>query len=151
MNIYRREMSRKRLQNIPLGMPLVLFSLFADRAAAQVAYVDPTIGNIGILLVLTRPAVYLPNSMVQVYPIRSDAADDRIESFPLTISSHRQPELFSIMPGAGTPAAYDEEKITPYYYSTRFDDSLIQTEFSPTERWDYLRFTFPKRSSSVVL
>ena len=71
----------------------------AVQAHAQVEYVDPTIGNVGILLVPTRPAVYLPNSMVRVYPMRDDALDDRIESFPLTISSHRQPELFSIMPG----------------------------------------------------
>jgi predicted alpha-1,2-mannosidase len=122
------------------------------RASAQVEYVTPTIGNVGILLEPTRPAVYLPNSMVRVYPIRADAMADRIESFPLTISSHRQPELFSIMPGKdGAPAAYDQEKTTPYYYSTRFDDSLIQTEFSPAERCGYFRFTFPRGDPSVVL
>lgn len=124
----------------------------ASRAVAQVEYVHPTIGNVGILLVPTRPAVYLPNSMVRVYPIRDDAMDDRIESFPLTISSHRQPELFSIMPGPnGAPAAYDQEQATPYYYSTRFDDSLIRTEFTPTEHCGYFRFTFPKGSASVVI
>ncbi|HEY3626186.1 MAG TPA: GH92 family glycosyl hydrolase [Terracidiphilus sp.] len=124
----------------------------ASRARAQVEYVDPTIGNVGILLVPTRPAVYLPNSMVRFYPIREDALDDRIESFPLTISSHRQPELFSIMPGEnGAPAAYDQEKATPYYYSTRFDSSLIRTEFSPTEHCGYFRFTFPQGNATVVL
>ena len=122
------------------------------RAHAQVEYVDPTIGNVGILLVPTRPAVYLPNSMIRFYPMRADAFDDRIESFPLTISSHRQPELFSIMPGqSGAPAAYDQEITTPYYYATRFDDSLIRTEFSPTERCGYFRFSFPKESAAVVL
>ena len=79
-----------------------VLAVFAVRAVAQVEYVDPTIGNVGILLVPTRPAVYLPNSMVRVYPIRSDAMDDRIDSFPLTISSHRMQELFSIMPGENT-------------------------------------------------
>jgi predicted alpha-1,2-mannosidase len=117
-----------------------------------VDYVDPTIGNVGILLVPTRPAVYLPNSMVRFYPMRADALDDQIESFPLTISSHRQPELFSIMPGEnGAPASFDQEKTTPYYYSTRFDDSLIRTEFSPTERCGYFRFTFPRGKAAVVL
>ena len=132
---------------------LVLFAavLFAARAIAQVEYVDPTIGNIGILLVPTRPAVYLPNSMVRVYPIREDATSDRIRSFPLTISSHRMDELFSIMPGESAPAAYDQEKTTPYYYSTRFDESLIQTEFSPTERCGYFRFSFPNGKAFVVL
>jgi hypothetical protein len=96
--------------------------LFASHATAQVEYVDTTIGNVGILLEPTRPAVYLPNSMVRVYPIRKDALSDRIESFPLTISSHRMRNLFSIMPGTGAPEAYDQENTTPYYFSTRFDD-----------------------------
>jgi predicted alpha-1,2-mannosidase len=120
-------------------------------AAAQVEYVDPTIGNVGILLEPTRPAVYLPNSMVRVYPVRKDALSDQIDSFPLTISSHRMRELFSIMPGTTRPAAYDQEKTTPYYYSTRFDDSLIQAEFSPTERCGYFRFTFPNGKAAVSL
>jgi predicted alpha-1,2-mannosidase len=125
--------------------------LFALHSAAQVEYVDPTIGNVGILLVPTRPAVFLPNSMVRMYPMRADAMDDRIESFPLTINSHRMDELFSIMPGDRNPAAYDQEKTTPYYYSTRFDESLIQTEFTATERCGYFRFTFPDGKASVTL
>jgi predicted alpha-1,2-mannosidase len=124
----------------------------AAPVSAQVEYVDPTIGNVGILLEPTRPSVYLPNSMIRFYPIRADAMDDRIGSFPLTISSHRMPELFSIMPGEnGAAAAYDQERTTPYYYSTRFDGTLIRTEFSPTERCGYFRFTFPGGRASVVL
>ena len=130
---------------------LFVSGIVTVRANAQVEYVDPTIGNVGILLVPTRPAVYLPNSMVRVYPIREDAMDDRIASFPLTISSHRQPELFSIMPGDGSPAAYDQEVTTPYYYAVRFDDSLLRTEFTPTERCGYFRFTFPRGHASVVI
>ena len=130
---------------------LLFFAGFGARAQAQVEYVDPTIGNIGILLEPTRPAVYLPNSMVRVYPIRQDATDDRIASFPLTISSHRQPELFSIMPGDGSAAAYDQEITTPYYYSVRFDGSLMRTEFTPTERAGYFRFTFPKGHAAIVV
>jgi predicted alpha-1,2-mannosidase len=126
--------------------------LAAGSAAAQVEYVDPTIGNVGILLVPTRPTVFLPNSMVRMYPLRGDALDDQIKSFPLTINSHRMQELFSIMPGKdGSAAAYDQEKTTPYYYSTRFDDSLIQTEFTATERCGYFRFTFPNGNAAVVL
>jgi len=125
--------------------------LIALQAAAQVEYVDPTIGNVGILLEPTRPSVYLPNSMVRMYPMRADAMDDRIKSFPLTINSHRMDELFSIMPGDGGPAAYDQERTTPYYYSTRFDESLIQTEFTPTERCGYFRFSFPDGKASVTV
>ena len=126
--------------------------VMAGHGAAQVEYVDPTIGNVGILLEPTRPIVFMPNSMVRVYPDRADALDDQIKSFPLTINSHRMQALFSIMPGQdGSAAAYDQEKTTPYYYSTRFDGSLIQTEFSPTERCGYFRFTFPDGKAAVVL
>jgi predicted alpha-1,2-mannosidase len=131
---------------------LVILSLSAVESRAQVQYVDPTIGNVGVLLVPTRPAVYLPNSMVRMYPVRADALDDRIQFFPLTISSHRMDELFSIMPGkAGAPAAYDQERTTPYFYSTRFDESLIQTQFSPSERCGYFRFSFPDGDAFVSL
>src|SRR5277367_1640270 len=128
----------------------LLFALviFTAHARAQVDDVDPTIGNVGILLVPTRPAVFLPNSMVRVYPVRTDALDDQIQSFPLTISSHRMDELFSIMPGDGAPASFDQEKTTPYYYSTRFDGSLIRVEFSPAERCGYFRFGFPNGKAS---
>ncbi len=130
---------------------LATLSVFSEQAAAQVQYVDPTIGNVGILLVPTRPTVFLPNSVIRFYPIRADALDDQIESFPLTINSHRMQELFSIMPGEGGPAAYDQETTTPYYYSTRFDDSLIQTEFSASERSGYFRFAFPNGQARVSL
>lgn len=132
------------------GLVLILM-IFTVRGSAQVNYVDPTIGNVGILLEPTRPTVFMPNSMVRVYPVRKDALDDEIQSFPLTISSHRMRELFSIMPGNGSPAAYDQEKTTPYYYSVRLDDSRIRAEFSATERCGYFRFTFPDGRPSVVL
>ncbi len=130
----------------------VLFlGIAAAHANAQVEYVDPTIGNVAILLAPTRPSVYLPNSMVRMYPLREDALDDRIKAFPLTISSHRASELFAIMPGDGTPAAYDQEVTTPYYYSTRFTASGVVTEFTPTERCGYFRFTFPQAKASLEL
>ena len=105
--------------------------------------VDPTIGNVSILLEPTRPTAYLPNSMVRMYPMRKDALDDQIQYFPLTILSHRQPELFAVMPGGDKPAVYDAEHATPYFYSTRFDESMIRTEFAPAHQAGYFRFSFP--------
>lgn len=137
-----------------VGGLVVALMLLARQGAAQVEYVDPTIGNVSILLVPTRPTVSLPNSMVRVYPVRGDAVSDEIASFPLTISSHRIHELFSIMPGGGEPAAYDEEKDTPYYLSTYLtgrDGSRNRVEFSPTARCGYFRFGFSKGDASVVL
>lgn len=83
--------------------------------------------------------------------MRTDALDGRIQFFPLTISSHRISELFSIMPGDGSAATYEQETTTPYFYSTRFRGSGIVTEFTATERCGYFRFTFPTGKASLVL
>jgi predicted alpha-1,2-mannosidase len=136
-----------------------MLALGLNTARAQLDYVDPSIGGEGFLLEPTRPTVSLPNSMVRVYPVRKDQLDDQISSFPLTIISHRLGELFWLMPCAGPvdedawhrAAAYDQEITTPYYYSTRLDGSLIQIEFTPTERCGYFRFTFPSGTPTVLL
>src|ERR1039458_6424265 len=155
--------------------------LIASLASAQVEYVDPSMGGQGFMLEPTRSTVSLPNSMVRVYPVRKDQLDDhlqrlslpnsmvrvypvrkdqlddQIHSFPLTIISHRLGELFWLMPGDGSPdawnhpAVYDQEVETPYYYSTRFDASLIQTEFAPAAHCGYFRFTFPSNKPVVLL
>ncbi|MDB6018232.1 MAG: alpha,2-mannosidase [Pedosphaera sp.] len=128
-----------------------------ETARAQSEFVNPAMGGQGFMLEPTRATVSLPNSMVRVYPVRKDQLDDQIRSFPLTIISHRLGELFWLMPGDGLPdawnrpVAYDQEVQTPYYYSARFDSSLIQTEFTPTEHCGYFRFTFPSGKPVVLL
>ncbi len=128
----------------------------ASLVQAQVEYVDPSIGGQGFMLEPTRPTVSLPNQMVRVYPVRRDQLDDQIHSFPLTIVSHRLGELFWLMPGDGAqvwnrPQTYDQEVETPYYYTMRFDDSLVQVEFTPTARCGDFRFTFPDGQPVVLL
>ena len=145
------------MKTSPLSFLTAALFLSAAALRAQVEYVDPAIGGQGVLLEPTRPTVSLPNSMVRVYPMRADQLDDQIQSFPLTIISHRSGELFWLMPGAGSPeawdrpAAYDQEVETPYYYATRFDGSLIRTEFTPTARCGFFRFTFPSAKPVVLL
>ncbi|HVU26277.1 MAG TPA: GH92 family glycosyl hydrolase [Verrucomicrobiae bacterium] len=140
-----------------IGLWLAGVLMWGGVAGAQVEYVDTSMGGQGFMLEPTRPTVSLPNSLVRVYPVRRDQLDDQIDSFPLTIISHRMGELFWLMPGnnaAGAweqPQAYDQEVETPYYYSARFDDSLIQTEFTPTARCGYFRFTFPSGKPVIFL
>jgi predicted alpha-1,2-mannosidase len=144
-----------------LLLAVLWFGLASPTARAEdpVDDVDPTIGNVPQLLEPTRPTVSLPNSMVRVYPVRKDGLDDQIHSFPLTIISHRLGELFWLMPGDGNntgaswnhPRAYDQEKSTPYYYSVRLDDSLIQVEFTPTARCGFFRLSFPSGKTAAIL
>jgi predicted alpha-1,2-mannosidase len=136
---------------------MALVWLGTGTLVAQVDSVDPVMGGQGFMLEPTRPTVSLPNSMVRVYPIRKDQLDDQIRSFPLTIISHRMGELFWLMPDDGSAAAWkqpqtwDQETDTPYYLTTRFDVSRIRTEFTPTARCGYFRFTFPSGKPVVLL
>lgn len=104
-------------------------------------YVDPTIGNVGILLQPTRPTAQLPNQSIKMHPVRPDYIDDQIRFFPLTMASHRNGELFGVLPGTGNPEngtwkklqTFDHQlEITkPFYYSTYLIDEEITTEFAP--------------------
>jgi predicted alpha-1,2-mannosidase len=119
-----------------------------------VDYVDPTIGNVGILLQPTRPTVQLPNQMIRMHPVRADYIDDQISFFPLTMASHRNGELFGVLPGTGDPETgawknrqtYDHqlEVTRPYYFSTYLIDDEITTEFVPGNKSGFFRFTFPE-------
>src|SRR5579884_2779373 len=155
--IHRMRCLRVLVQRSRLWFILIAVLLDVALAAAQVEFVDPSIGGQGFLLEPTRPTVSLPNSMVRVYPVRKDQLDDRIHSFPLTIVSHRLGELFWLMPSDGVPdawdrpVAYDEETETLYYYSARFEGSLIRSEFTPAAHSGYFRFTFPSGRRVVLL
>jgi predicted alpha-1,2-mannosidase len=118
------------------------------------AYVDPKIGGVGLLLQPTRPTVQVPNQMIRMYPVRNDFIDDQIRYFPLTLISHRLGELFGIMPFTGsntsTPpvSAWDKEleKSTPYYLSTWLEDYDITVEFTPGNKAGFFRFTYPDKA-----
>ncbi len=141
-------------------LPASLILLVSCSGKSNLDYVDPTIGNVGILLQPTRPTVQLPNQPIRMYPVRADYIDDQIGFFPLTIASHRNGELFGIMPYPGEVKAeswgkkqtYDHElEITrPYYYSTWFVDQNIKTEFTPGALCGYFRFTFPRETAKFL-
>jgi hypothetical protein len=49
-----------------------------DKEYEPIDYVNPYIGNISHLLVPTFPTIHLPNSLMRVYPERSDYTADLI-------------------------------------------------------------------------
>ena len=120
------------------------------QSVSNVRYVDPTIGSVGQILEPTRPTVHLPNSMIRIFPMRRDALDDQINYFPLTISSHRQPGLFSLMPYSGNIDAsawrksytWYNETTTPYYYAVKLEETGDSIEFTPAARSGIFRFHF---------
>lgn len=140
----------------------VLFICFlVEMAASQdgTGYVDPRIGNVGAILVPTRPTAQQPNQMIRSYPGRKDHLDNQIKFFPLTLISHRNGHLFGIMPFVGKPVAdaapvsfWDPEieVLSPYYYSEWLEDYNITTEFAPGRKSGYFRITFPENSEKSV-
>lgn len=149
---------KKPLARVTSGVFLICIIAFLftrcnnnDGSADPLSYVDPQIGGVGLLLQPTRPTVQLPNQFIRVYPVRRDYLDDRIRYFPLSIISHRNGELFGIMPFTGNnPASppvssWDQglEISTPYYLSTWLEDFEITVEFAPGKKAGCFRFTFP--------
>lgn len=119
------------------------------KPTGNLTYVDPTIGSVGLILEPTRPAMYLPNSMVRVFPSRKDQLEDQINFFPLTIASHRQQSLFGFMPLSGEvntenwkrSRVYDREKISPCKYSAYLDDT-DEITFAPAAHSGYFEIDF---------
>jgi predicted alpha-1,2-mannosidase len=138
----------------------IVFLLICSRATAQdnLSYVDPTIGGVGLILEPTRPTVQIPNSMIRVFPNRKDQLDDQISYFPLTTSSHRQANLFAIMPYSGSMSktvwneafTYDQEKITPYSYNSVLEDSRTAIQFAPAVHSGYFKFTFQDNNNQYI-
>jgi predicted alpha-1,2-mannosidase len=124
-------------------------------------YVDPRIGNVGALLVPTRPTVQVPNQMIRMYPQRADYIDDQISSFPLNIVSHRLGEVFSVKPYTKVLAvdswrqkqAWDHElEITrPWYYQTYLIDDEITVDFTAGKKVGIYKFEFPAKAAHKTL
>jgi hypothetical protein len=102
--------------------------------------VDPTIGDVELMLVPTRPHVHMLNSMRRVYPNRKDQLDQKIRLFPFSI--------VSLMPRDNDkPRVWDQEITTPDCYSTLFVDAGVIT----AERVGFCRFTFPNGKATLRL
>jgi predicted alpha-1,2-mannosidase len=122
-------------------------------------YVNPTIGNISHLLVPTFPTVHLPNSMLRVYPERTDYTSDLIKGLPVAITSHRGSSAFSISPEQGDESmlllvkqySYDLEKIRPYKYSVYLDEAQIGVDYAPSSHSGLYELTFGKQGKNFVV
>lgn len=123
-----------------LGLSMALSAPCSYAAKSPVDYVDPYIGNVSHLLVPTFPTVHLPNSMLRVYPQRSDYTSEYVNGLPATVTHHRERSVFNISPASGAPDSpvrkynYDNEVIKPYYFSIELDDNRIRAEYAPSHQ-----------------
>ncbi|MCD8386412.1 MAG: GH92 family glycosyl hydrolase [Bacteroidales bacterium] len=107
---------------------------------APVDYVNPYMGNISHLLVPTFPTVHLPNSLLRVYPERSDYTSERVTGLPIAVTHHRERSAFNLTPFAQAPTQptaqynYDNEVLRPYYFSIELDDNSILAQYAPSHQ-----------------
>ncbi|WP_375448394.1 GH92 family glycosyl hydrolase [uncultured Fibrella sp.] len=141
---------------------LLLGCVYADVAFAQpqpVDLVNPYIGTISQLLVPTFPTVHLPNSMLRVYPDRSDFTTDQIHGLPVAMTTHRGSPAFAISPvqrtGTVPPSvinySFDQEKITPYRFRTYLDEVQIAVDFAPSHQAGVYALRFDKPGNNQVI
>lgn len=115
-----------------------------------VEYVNPYIGNISHLLVPTYPTIHIPNSMMRVYPERTDYTGDRLGGLPLIVTSHRRSSSFNLTPYQGDesglrpviPLSYDQENLKPYRYQVYLDEENVSVDFAPSRQSAVYSLTF---------
>lgn len=143
------------------GILLMISSVGSHAAAKEpVDYVNPYIGNISHLLVPTFPTVHLPNSMLRVYPERSDFTGDRLRGLPVIVTNHRERSAFNLTPYQGAPDgvapvvtySYDNEDIRPYGYSVYLDEPGIGVKFAPSHQSAVYELSMnPDAPSSLIV
>ena len=144
---------------------IVLISLLGACSQVQsphikkdyVDYVNPYIGNISHLLVPTFPTIQLPNSMLRVYPERSDYTSERINGLPIIVTNHRERSAFNLTPYQGDELkpvrsyTYDNEKLTPYSYEAELDDNHMAVKYAVSHQSAIYNIEFRQTDKPVYI
>ena len=126
-------------------------------AKEPVDYVNPYIGNISHLLVPTFPTVQLPNSMLRVYPERSDYTSERVNGLPVIVTNHRERSAFNLTPYQGDEPrpvkayTYDNEKLTPYSFKVDIDDHNMGVHYALSHQSAIYQIDFRQEGKPVWL
>ena len=128
-------------------------------AGEPVDYVNPYMGNISHLLVPTFPTVHLPNSMLRVYPERSDYTGDRLSGLPVIVTNHRERSAFNLSTWQGDeeglcPVAsysYDRESIRPYRYQVYLDNEEISVDYAPSRQSAVYSLSFDRAGDAYLV
>jgi predicted alpha-1,2-mannosidase len=135
-------MNRKILTVASVFLSAVLIGCNTQSPKEPVDYVNPYIGNISHLLVPTYPTVHLPNSILRVNPLREDFTGNKLKGLPVLFPKHRGDNIFTLYPlqGSGselkviTAYEYDNETVTPYFYSVFLDNVSAGVRFAPSRQ-----------------
>ena len=140
---------------------IILFAVLATACGSSrmdpVDYVNPYVGNISHLLVPTFPTVQLPNSMLRVYPERSDYTSEYVNGLPVIVTNHRERSAFKLGVTAGCdlkpviPVTYDNEHLTPYGFDVDLQDGAVHADYAVSRQSAVYRIRFRDGRGALLL
>ena len=124
-----------------------------------VDYVNPYIGSISHLLVPCFPTIQLPNSLMRIYPTRSDYTTEMLDGLPVVVTNHRERSAFRLSITQGdelrdiVPVTWDGEHITPYDYQVTIADGSIDVHLAVCHQSAIYELTMldPAKPATVTL
>ncbi len=142
-----------------LIITVAVVSAFLGQAKEPVDYVNTEIGNISHMLVPVFPAIQQPNGMLRVTPPNESFTTDRINGFYLNVPSHRQGQVFMMMPFSGKSddlrpgwsSRYDQSDARPYSYSVFLDDFDTVVKLAPGRKAAIWSVTFENNKPRFLM
>ena len=124
------------LKNILAALLIAPLASSAAIRTEPVDFVNPYIGSVSHLLVPCFPTIQLPNSLMRIYPTRSDYTAEMLEGLPMAVTNHRERSAFRLSitqddflrPIIAT--SWDNERITPYDYQVQIADNSIDAHLA---------------------
>ena len=149
----------KNLKSVGFFVSLLFCSSLTAGAATQepVDYVNPYIGNISHMLVPTFPTIQLPNSLMRIYPTRSEYTRELLDGLPMVVTNHRERSAFRMSVTQGTSLRpiigtnWDQEKITPYDYQVQIADNSIDVHLAVSHQSAIYELSFQDPSKAATI
>ena len=158
-------MKTNQISNLRLGLILFMGILLScsciqnNTSKTPVDYVNPYIGNISHLLVPCYPTVGLPNSMMRIYPGRTDFTANIMNGLPVAVISHRSASGMTFNPTQADNSNlrsvmqyyYDLEKLTPYSWNVYLDEARINVEYAPASQSAVYNFKYKNEGDAKLI
>lgn len=151
-------MTKKHNILTALSMLLTL-AVGAAPKTEPVDYVNPYIGSISHLLVPCFPTIQLPNSLMRIYPTRTEYVTEYLDGLPIVVTNHRERSAFRLSITQGdalrdiVPTAWDHEKVTPYDYQVQIADNSIDVHLAVCHQSAIYELTLldPSKPATITL
>ena len=150
---------KKNLKNAFAAIVALTLVCCQTNEKEPVDYVNPYIGSISHLLVPCFPTIQLPNSLMRIYPTRSDYTTEMLDGLPIVVTNHRERSAFRLSVTQGDelrpiiPTNWDHERVTPYDYQVQIADNTIDAHLAVCHQSAIYEFTFadPSKPATILL